>query len=129
MVAGYDQSAGAGVLSDIKTLEAHEVYGYAVITGLTFQNERVIRRVEWLSSKDIFEQIDVCFASAAYDWVKIGITQSMRVAGAIIDHIRGYNPGVRIVLDPVIKASSGTGVLGAAGSGGVGGSWRRGVTW
>lgn len=108
VVAGYDQSAGAGVLSDIKTLEAHEVYGYAVITGLTFQNERVIRRVEWLSSKDIFEQIDVCFDSEAYDWVKIGITQSMRVAGAIIDHIRGYNPGVRVVLDPVIKASSGT---------------------
>ncbi len=33
VVAGYDQSAGAGVLADIKTLEAHGVYGYAVITG------------------------------------------------------------------------------------------------
>jgi hydroxymethylpyrimidine/phosphomethylpyrimidine kinase len=108
VVAGYDQSAGAGVLSDIKTLEAHGVYGYAVVTGLTFQNERVIRRVEWLPSKDVFDQIDVCFDSAVYDWVKIGITQSMGMAGAIIDHIRGYNPGVRVVLDPVIRASSGT---------------------
>ena len=25
VVAGYDQSAGAGVLSDVKTLEAHSV--------------------------------------------------------------------------------------------------------
>jgi hydroxymethylpyrimidine/phosphomethylpyrimidine kinase len=107
VVAGYDQSAGAGVLSDIKTLEAHGVYGYAAITGLTFQNEREIRRVEWLGLQEIVEQIDLCYASAAFDWVKIGITPSMGMAGAIIDHIREHNPEVRIVLDPVIKASSG----------------------
>jgi hydroxymethylpyrimidine/phosphomethylpyrimidine kinase len=107
VVAGYDQSAGAGVLSDIKTLEAHGVYGYAAVTGLTFQNEQEIRRVEWLRLEDIFEQIDLCYASAGFDWVKIGITPSMGVAGAIIDHLRGCNPGVRIVLDPVIRASSG----------------------
>ena len=106
-VAGYDQSAGAGVLSDVKTLEAHGVYGYAAITGLTFQNEREIRRVEWLALKDIIEQIDLCSASAAFHWVKIGITPSIGMAGAIIDHIREHNPGVRIVLDPVIRASSG----------------------
>jgi hydroxymethylpyrimidine/phosphomethylpyrimidine kinase len=107
VVAGYDQSAGAGVLSDIKTLEAHGIYGYAAITGLTFQNEREIRRVEWLALKDIIEQIDLCFASAAFHWVKIGITPSIGMAGAIIDHIRQHNPGVRIVLDPVIRAGSG----------------------
>jgi hydroxymethylpyrimidine/phosphomethylpyrimidine kinase len=107
VVAGYDQSAGAGVLSDIKTLEAHGVYGYAAVTGLTFQNEREIRRVEWLPSKDVVEQIDLCYASAGFDWVKIGITPSMGMAGVIIDHIRQHNPEVRIVLDPVIRASSG----------------------
>jgi hydroxymethylpyrimidine/phosphomethylpyrimidine kinase len=107
VVAGYDQSAGAGVLSDVKTLEAHGVYGYAAITGLTFQNDREIRRVDWLRLEEIIEQIDLCFASAAFDWVKIGITPSMGMAGAIIDHIRKYNPKVRIVLDPVIRASSG----------------------
>jgi hydroxymethylpyrimidine/phosphomethylpyrimidine kinase len=94
-------------LSDIKTLEAHGVYGCAAITGLTFQNEREIRRVEWLGLEKIVEQIDLCFASAAFDWVKIGITPSMGMAGAIIDHIRQHNPGVRVVLDPVIRASSG----------------------
>ena len=107
VVAGYDQSAGAGVLSDIKTLEAHGVYGYAAVTGLTFQNERVIRRVEWLALKDVFEQIDLCYDSAGFDWVKMGITPSMEAAGAIIDHIRQHNPAVRVVLDPVIRASSG----------------------
>jgi hydroxymethylpyrimidine/phosphomethylpyrimidine kinase len=107
VVAGYDQSAGAGVLSDIKTLEAHGVYGYAAVTGLTFQHERVIRRVEWLALKDVFEQIDLCYDSAGFDWVKMGITPSMAEAGVIIDHIRQHNPGVRVVLDPVIRATSG----------------------
>jgi hydroxymethylpyrimidine/phosphomethylpyrimidine kinase len=106
-VAGYDQSAGAGVLSDVKTLEAHGVYGYAVCTGFTFQNERMISRVEWFSKKDIFEQIDLCFAAARFSWVKIGITSSMGMAASIIDHIRQHNPNARIVLDPVIRASSG----------------------
>ena len=42
VIAGYDQSGGAGVLADVKTLEAHGVYGYGVCTALTFQNEWAI---------------------------------------------------------------------------------------
>jgi hydroxymethylpyrimidine/phosphomethylpyrimidine kinase len=115
VVAGYDQSAGAGVLSDIKTLEAHGVYGYGVCTGFTFQNERMISRVEWFTKKDIFEQIDLCFGSAFFSWVKIGITPSMGMAASIIDLIWQHNPGAHIVLDPVIRASSGQEFWGGIG--------------
>jgi len=107
VVAGYDQSAGAGVLSDIKTLEAHGVYGYAVCTGFTFQNERTISRVQWFPDAEVFEQIDLCFANTKFDWVKIGITRSLEAALGIIGHLRRHNPGIRVVLDPVIKATSG----------------------
>ena len=107
VVAGYDQSGGAGVLADVKTLEAHGVYAYAVCTAFTFQNERVIRRVEWFSEEDILEQIDLCFAVASFDWVKIGIGRSVGMIAAIIRHLRERNPAIRIVLDPVIRASSG----------------------
>src|SRR5260370_31333579 len=107
VVAGYDPSGGAGVLADVKTLEAHGVYGYAVCTAMTFQNERVIRRVDWLSEDALFEQVDVCFASTDFDWVKIGITASLTAAGNLIRHLKQHNPAVRVVLDPVIKASSG----------------------
>ena len=107
VVAGYDQSGGAGVLADVKTLEAHGVFGYAVCTGFTFQNERVINRVQWFAEKEIFEQIDLCYASAPFGWVKIGIARSPEMIGAIIGHLRQHDPAVRIVLDPVIRASSG----------------------
>jgi hydroxymethylpyrimidine/phosphomethylpyrimidine kinase len=108
VVAGYDQSGGAGVLSDVKTLEAHGVYGYAVCTGFTFQNERRISRVQWLTLADIFEQIDLCYEAAAFDMVKIGIVSSLEMAEAIIGHLQQHNRAVRIIWDPVIRASSGT---------------------
>ena len=37
-IAGVDPSAGAGVFADLKTFQAHGVYGCGVITALTAQN-------------------------------------------------------------------------------------------
>jgi hydroxymethylpyrimidine/phosphomethylpyrimidine kinase len=113
VIAGYDQSGGAGVLADIKTLEAHGVYGFAVCTALTFQNERRISRVEWLSEAAVFEQIDLCFEAGDVEWVKMGITESMGSAVAIIGHLKRHRANVRVILDPVIRASSGRDFWGA----------------
>jgi hydroxymethylpyrimidine/phosphomethylpyrimidine kinase len=108
VVGGFDPSGGAGVLADIKTMEAHGVYGYAVCTAMTWQNERVIRRVDWLPEKDVLEQVDVCFEAAGFEWVKIGIMPSVGAVGRIIRHLLQWNPRVRVVWDPVIRSSSGT---------------------
>lgn len=106
-VAGFDQSGGAGILADIKTLEAHAVYGYGALSGLTFQNEKIISRIHWFSEQEIFEQIDHCFASVSFDWVKIGIARNIRMLNAIVRHLQKHNPSIRVILDPVIRASSG----------------------
>jgi hydroxymethylpyrimidine/phosphomethylpyrimidine kinase len=108
VLAGYDQSAGAGVLADAKTLEAHGVYGYAVCTGFTFQNERRIHKIQWFSEGDISEQIDMCFQSAHFAWAKIGITRSAGMMQYIIQCLRGQHPGIRIVWDPVLRSGAGT---------------------
>jgi hydroxymethylpyrimidine/phosphomethylpyrimidine kinase len=107
VVAGYDPSGGAGVLADVKTLEGNGVYGYAVCTAMTWQNEREIRRLDWLPEKDAFEQVDICFEAASFDWVKIGIMPSIASVGRMVQHLRRWNPQVRVVWDPVIRASSG----------------------
>lgn len=107
VAAGFDQSGGAGILADIKTLEAHNVYGYAVCTGMTYQNERTITRIDWYDEKDIFEQIDLCFGTGAFDVAKIGVAKNMGMLGSIIMHLKQHNPAIRIVLDPVIRSTSG----------------------
>ena len=40
-IAGFDPSAGAGVLADVKTFEQHRVYGFAINTGNTIQTENL----------------------------------------------------------------------------------------
>jgi hydroxymethylpyrimidine/phosphomethylpyrimidine kinase len=117
VLAGYDQSGGAGVLADVKTLEANGVYAFAVCTALTFQNERRISKVEWLSEASILEQVDICAESGEFEWVKMGITESMGSAAAIVGHLKRRHPGVRVVLDPVIRASSGKDFWGAGNEG------------
>lgn len=88
VVAGFDQCGGAGILADIKTLEAHSVYGYAVCTGLTFQNARTISRVHWYDERDIFEQIDLCFETGGFDWVKMGIVLCDEIQSADLSRYR-----------------------------------------
>lgn len=50
-IAGYDPSGGAGVLADIKTFECSGVYGVAVITCNTHQNDIAFKSVSWLGKK------------------------------------------------------------------------------
>src|SRR5258708_34424768 len=107
VIAGYDQSGGAGVLADSKTLEAHGVYGYAVCTGMTFQNERLITRVQWFTEKEIFEQIDLCCQSARFDWGKIGICRSVTLIGSVLLHLRAHTPAVKIILVPALPPNRG----------------------
>ncbi len=38
-IAGFDPSAGAGVLADIKAFEHNGVYGFGVVSALTWQND------------------------------------------------------------------------------------------
>lgn len=125
VVAGFDQCGGAGILADIKTLEAHGVYGYAVCTGLTFQNERTISRVHWYDERDIFEQIDLCFESTGFGYAKIGVARNLAMLSSIIRHLKHHNPAIRIVLDPVIKATSGKDFWEGAGKTGFDGLARE----
>ena len=108
IVAGFDQSGGAGILADVKTMERHGVYAYAACTGFTFQNERRIHSIHWFNEEEIYRQIDLCFESSFFDWVKIGIGQSPVKLQRVISHLLQHHPGIKIVLDPVIQSSGGT---------------------
>ncbi|MBO0358017.1 hydroxymethylpyrimidine/phosphomethylpyrimidine kinase [Hymenobacter sp. BT186] len=106
-IAGFDPSGGAGLLADCKTLEANEVYGLGVCTALTMQNDVQFERVSWVSAADMQDQARLLFAQFPIDYVKIGLLESIAQLPELLGWLRSQNPQVRIVWDPVLKASAG----------------------
>ena len=106
-IAGHDPSAGAGLSSDIKTFEAHGLYGLSVCTAITMQNDNSFKACTWITIAQILAQIDILFERFEIPVVKIGIVQSWDVLLIILEKLHSLNPKVKIVLDPIFKASAG----------------------
>jgi len=106
-IAGFDPSAGAGVLADIKAMEASGVYGLAACTALTVQNDRSFERVSWVALADMQDQIRVLLTRFSVGFVKIGLVESLPVLQELIAWLRAQSPSVQIIWDPVLKATAG----------------------
>jgi hydroxymethylpyrimidine/phosphomethylpyrimidine kinase len=106
-IAGFDPSAGAGVLADVKAMEASGVYGLAACTALTVQNDVAFERVGWVGLADIQDQIRLLLARFSVDFVKIGLIESLPLLLELISWLKAQNPTVRIIWDPVLKATAG----------------------
>lgn len=106
-IAGFDSSAGAGILSDIKVFKHFNVYGFGVISAITIQNEYEIRNIHWLTQEEIKSQLEVVFEVHSISAVKIGIIQNIDVLSWLIKLLRSYSSSLKIVWDPILKSSSG----------------------
>lgn len=115
-IAGYDPSAGAGVLADLKTFAALGVYGMASITALTIQSTLGVRKVVGLDPGTVTETLDCLAADVRFDAIKVGMLGDRAVAAAVMAWLEGQK-GVPVVLDPVMKSSSGKDLLDSAGCG------------
>jgi hydroxymethylpyrimidine/phosphomethylpyrimidine kinase len=113
-IAGFDPSSGAGVSADLKTVAAHECYGVACIAALTIQSTRGVRRVEAISAKTITDTLDELVSDFTVAAVHIGMLGDEKVAGAVADFLEKARLP-HVVLDPIIKSSSGADLLNSAG--------------
>lgn len=105
-IAGSDCSGGAGIQADIKTMDAHGVYGMSVITALTAQNTTGVSSVSVVEAQFVKEQLDSVFSDITPDAVKIGMVPTVEIAEAIAEKLAEYD-AKNIVLDPVMVATSG----------------------
>jgi hydroxymethylpyrimidine/phosphomethylpyrimidine kinase len=105
-IAGFDPSGGAGVLADIKTFAALRCYGVAAITALTAQNTRGVRALQPVQPDLLAAQIDSIFSDIEIAAVKIGMLATPENVRLVARKLSDYRPR-HIVLDPVIRASSG----------------------
>ena len=106
-IAGFDPSGGAGLLADAKTMEAHQVYGLTVTTAITVQHESVFQAVEWLNVSLIKQQINLLFQKYPINFCKIGLIENWDVLSEITNLLLTLNPTIKIVVDPIFRASAG----------------------
>jgi hydroxymethylpyrimidine/phosphomethylpyrimidine kinase len=115
-IAGFDPSSGAGVTADLQVFAAHGVHGVSAITALTVQSTREVRRVEPVNGELLRESLECLAGDLRIGGVKIGMLGTAEAVGVVAGWLREAGiPRERVVLDPVIRASSGAELLSAAG--------------
>jgi hydroxymethylpyrimidine/phosphomethylpyrimidine kinase len=114
-IAGFDPTSGAGVTADIKTMAAHGCYGIGCVTALTVQSTAGVARVEPVTPATVTDTLNELARDVEIAAVKIGMLGSGKVVKAVADFlVREHLENV--VLDPILKASSGAALVDAAGA-------------
>ena len=106
-IAGSDSSGGAGIQADLKTMEAHRVYGMSVVTALTAQNTLGITGILPVEKSFVEKQIQAVCEDIPPDAVKIGMLPDRSVMEVVAKAIDKYSLK-NVVLDPVLSSTSGT---------------------
>src|SRR5580700_5679739 len=113
-IAGFDPSCGAGTAADLKTFAAHGCYGVAAITSLTVQNTQGVEDVQNTPSATLRAQLEVLAKDSDIVAVKIGMLGNRGNAVLVAEFLDAHK-FAHVVHDPVMKSSSGTELLDAAG--------------
>lgn len=104
--AGHDPSSGAGITADVKTIAAHGCYAVTCVTALTVQSTQGVKRVDTVDGRVIAESLEELASDFVISAVRIGMLGSAEAARAVAAFIRRHGL-VNVVLDPVLKSSSG----------------------
>lgn len=109
-IAGFDPSAGAGVLADIKTISAFDCYGLAAVTSLTFQNTEGVFGASPQSAQTLRRQIEPLFEDFEIAAIKTGLLGTEDIVNEVANLIE--LKGKPLVVDPVMRSTSGFGLTG-----------------
>ena len=113
-IAGFDPSSGAGITADLKTIAAHGQYGTGCITALTVQTTQGVLRTESVRPELVRETLEALMDDLPPAAIKIGMLGSAEIAWAVAEFLKAHQPG-NVVLDPVLRSSSGAQLLDEAG--------------
>jgi hydroxymethylpyrimidine/phosphomethylpyrimidine kinase len=112
-IAGSDSGGGAGIQADLKTFEAHGVFGTSAITAVTAQNTRGVSAVVALAPDIVVAQIEAVLDDIGADAVKVGMLATAEIADAVAAILERRAAMLPIVLDTVMVAKGGARLLDA----------------
>ena len=110
-IAGTDSGGGAGVFADLKTFEAHRVWGTAAVVAVTAQNTVGVQAFEVLPAPLVREQVASVASDIGVQAAKTGMlaTAELVVAGAAA--VADHRSGVPVVVDTVFVSKHGDSLL------------------
>ena len=117
-IAGFDPSSGAGITADLMVFAAHGLFGTSCATSLTVQSTTGVRGITEVSSEVVRATLDCLEDDLPPAGIKIGMlaTKANVIAVAeFLSSLRGRRTSVPVVLDPVLRSSSGRELLDPAG--------------
>jgi hydroxymethylpyrimidine/phosphomethylpyrimidine kinase len=110
IIAGSDSGGGAGIQADIKTVTVLGGHAMTAVTAVTAQNTLGVTAVHSVPAEVILAQIDAVVSDIGIDAVKIGMIGSAFAAEQVaqrLEQLKQEHPGLPIVFDPVMVATSG----------------------
>lgn len=113
-VAGTDPSGCSGIAADLKTVAALGGHGLVAVTAVTVQDTSSVRAVAALAPRLVRAQIETALADPGADALKIGMLANAPVVRAVVAALSGRG-GTAVVLDPVLRSSTGGALLDEAG--------------
>ena len=112
--AGLDPSGGAGLLADAEAIRAAGARPLCVATALTVQTTRTARKFQPVAPLFVQESAAALLEEEDVRAIKIGMVAASQVGRAIAD-LLALHPGIPVVVDPVLAASSGAALFKGSG--------------
>lgn len=110
-IAGSDPSGGAGLQADLKTFSALGVYGASAVVAVVDENTCGVYGVHPIPETFVAGQIRSVISDIGADAVKIGMLHSSPLIRTVLGTLQEFPDVRRIVLDPVMVATSGDPLL------------------
>jgi len=113
-IAGFDPSSGAGVTADLMAFAAHGLFGTSCITGLTVQSTTGVKAMHPVDPAILTETLDCLEGDIPAAGIKIGMLGSTAAVEAVTVFLAGLRrrgSEIPVVVDPVLRASSGRELL------------------
>ena len=109
-IAGSDSGGGAGIVADLKTFEAHGVWGTCAIVAVTAQNTMGVQAFETLPAALVRQQILSVVSDIGVHGVKTGMLASAELVATVAAALEeaGRPP---LVVDPVFVSKHGDTLL------------------
>jgi hydroxymethylpyrimidine/phosphomethylpyrimidine kinase len=109
-IAGSDSGGGAGITADLKTFEAHGVWGTVAVVAVTAQNTLGVQGFETLPPALVRAQIESVVGDIGIDAAKTGMLATADLVATVAAVVRDL--GLRsLVVDPVFVSKHGDTLL------------------